>query len=1386
MRKVLFLLFIFINPYLGYSSDLQWNMDPVVIKNGSNNNTIYDICYGRDGFIWISTDLGITRYDGFRFRDYPFISSLNSSSLLLPQAIKKLSEDADGLLYAHLYQGGLVCFDKEKEKFLPVRFNKPFKQRDILDFYRNEGVLYLATSTGLFEAKTICKEDEKGEFVYCTLNESPLINGQVRALCGDGKKKLYFSVDRTKVMQYDIATKKSNLIQKYDVVSRIFFENGHLWICRLWNDIIYHDLKTQKERVISMGAVGNVDYSNSYVSDLICQDKKTYYLTTWDGLFKLEFANEDISGSEFTLSHLTEHGQSFYAKVESKMTSILWDNKQKILWAGTFGGGLIKYDLSDSMYSRVQQNLNVRINGLAEDANKYVWLVMADGKILKSTTPEISVDTSFELWGKTSAFSGLHCIYKDKIGRLWLGNNQGEVVIINPLSGDVQSFRLQVNNQDIRTYIHQFCQDSRDRMWVATSDGLIQVNSEDYKCRKIEPKSAEIGHVFSVAEDKEGNIWIGTDKGLKRLEIVDDQISMKGDYEKENGLEDTAVQTIYVNNYNQIYVAYLNVVARIDGRNENAFESIYTLQKGLTNGHICCMIDDQIGNTWAGNNNGVMTIRNGQDAFYNYLSIGNCNAVCRLNDGKLLWSNSWGLIFFDPVVTKTDSGKSRLMLTDVEVNRERILAGEKRNGQIILSVSPEKQEKLVFNADNNDFRLYFSDLRYAMNQRKIAYRLLPDDEEWHMKPLVEGIWFNKLSAGNYTLQVKPVFPDGKEGEVIQISIVVKDVWYRTIWAYLIYILLLLVFSYYTYRFYEKKDIRRQMLRDREIVLKENLNLEKVKQQQKQEIELIRTRLLVLFVQELRTPLSLIIGPLKDLLKDKTLAPNFISRGQVAYRNSLRMLDACKQIMAIYSQDNLSDKLRIASYQIEKLVDNNLFDVREILEVNSINFKYEKRIKKDMELYTDKNKLEFIIHYLLTGAFAHINYAGNVSLIIAEMLQNNIHYLSIVIEDDGKTIVKSIEELLDKDSMSDNNIAITSTDLGFSALNRIVEMLHGTVTLDSDKESGTKFTVNLPIEKKNFEQDPNVEFVEPEQLEDNSEFEYQGQAKTGVSDTGNFIQQNSPMSLETVIPEEVNTSISKGPKKTILIVEDHKDICLYLKVLFGKEYNLVIATNGQEGVDMAFRDLPDLIICDVMMPIKDGFECCREVKENPDTCSIPFIILTAKVEDDDVVHGLELGADDYVLKPFTPSILKAKVRSLINGRQALKQMYTKLLMLPGTDTTATTDVENTSGEGRKVEDLFISSVIKIVEENIAEADFSVKKLASDMNMSQPTLYRKVKQSTDYTIIELIRGVRMRRAAVLLKTKQYAVQEVAEMVGYNDIPTFRKHFVDAFGTTPSTYE
>lgn len=1366
MKKVYFLSLVLFSFLPVYSLDTCWNLEPVVIKNGMNNNTVYHVCHGNNGFMWFSTDRGITRYDGFRFRDYPLVMSIDSVSTPMYHAVRYLQEASGGLFYALLYQGGIICFDKERERFLPFRVNGIFKQQEISDFCWNQGRLYLATSQGLFKSEVVRKQEGKNSFIDCTISPQPLAKGKITDLCSDGQGNIYFSVDKKKVMHYALTAKKASLLKEYSRVGSVFFRGGYLWISRLSDDIVCYDLKKHKERIIPIGGSGETGGTGSYITDVVFKDKKTVYLSTWDGLFGLKFEGEDLCESPFALTLLTRNENAFRLNIENKMTNLCWDDKQQILWVGTFGGGVVKFDVSDSMYSRVGQDFKAGVNGIIEDEKGYIWLAMSDGDIMKSTTTALSMDTRFKKWEKASGISGPFCMYKGKSGNIWLGNSRGEVVSIHPLSETMKSFSLQKQNgEKIVSAVRCFCFDSWKRLWVGTGEGLLQVDPETHEGKEVK-LSGNAKVVFAVTEDKEGNIWVGTDKGLKRLEFIGNEIRVIGDYEKKNGLEEASVHAIYVNNYNQIYVGYLNTVVRIDGRDKDKIESVYTLQKGLTNGHVECMVDDHIGNTWAGNNVGIMTIRNGQEAFYSYLTVGSCSAVRRLNDGRLLWANSWGLIFFDPSLTKGESGKKSLLLTDVEVNKEKILAGEMRNGQTILSVSPENQEKLVFSPNNNNFHLYFSDLRYGMMQRKMAYRLLPVDKEWKMTPLEKGLWYNGLPAGKYTLEAKLVFSDGREGEALEIPVVVKYRWFNTFWAYLGYALILIVLFYVIYYYSQKREVRKQVQRDREMLVRENLNIEKIKREQQQEIETMRSRLLMLFVQELRTPLSLIIAPLKDLQKDKANASN--PSFQMVYRNAFWMLNACDQLLSLHEQGNLVTRLEVAPYEVEKVVDSNLLAIRELLRVHSIDFRCERRVRKDLEFYVDKKKIEFIIQNMLTHAFTHTHYMGTVYFYIQETVEAGLHYVSLVVEDDRQMQVE-------KD--------LSTSQLGFTILRQMVEAHHGTISLENPEGGGTKVTVNLPVDKSVFENDPNIKFVIPEEL---SEVTLDPVEPLKPELAADSVAEEGISVPAEALPEEECVPVTRcNSKKTILIVEDHKDIRLYLKVLFGKEYNLLMAINGQEGIDMAAKELPDLILCDIMMPVKDGFQCCREVKEGVETCSIPFIMLTAKVEDEDIIRGLELGADDYVLKPFTPSILKAKVRNLINGRLSLKQMYTKLLKLPGAEADVAEETEQVE-EAVKVEDPFISSVIKIVEENICEPDFSVKKLAAEMNMSQPTLYRKVKQSTDYTIIELILGVRMRRAGALLKTKQYAVQEVAEMVGYNDIPTFRKHFVDAFGTTPSTYE
>lgn len=250
-------------------------------------------------------------------------------------------------------------------------------------------------------------------------------------------------------------------------------------------------------------------------------------------------------------------------------------------------------------------------------------------------------------------------------------------------------------------------------------------------------------------------------------------------------------------------------------------------------------------------------------------------------------------------------------------------------------------------------------------------------------------------------------------------------------------------------------------------------------------------------------------------------------------------------------------------------------------------------------------------------------------------------------------------------------------------------------------------------------------------------------------------------------------------QTVLVIEDNTDMRHYLCELLRKQYRVLEAENGEEGLKTAVEQVPDLVLSDVMMPVMDGFTCCAELRKRKETAHIPVLMLTAKAEDRDSVEASRRGADDYLRKPFNPEVLLAKIACLLDMRRRLKQIYTRTLLHASSAASASTEkAENAESE-------FMQKVWACIEANVSNPDFNVKVLSGELHMSLATLYRKLKQHTDLSAVELIRHIRMTKAALLLMETSLSVTEVAERVGFNDLPTFRKHFTDMFGVSPSKY-
>lgn len=759
-------------------------------------------------------------------------------------------------------------------------------------------------------------------------------------------------------------------------------------------------------------------------------------------------------------------------------------------------------------------------------------------------------------------------------------------------------------------------------------------------------------------------------------------------------------------------------------------------------------------------------MNNKNNASYTYALPESYYDVCRLNDGKLLWANSTGLLYFEPRTLKESSSNCQFHISDIDINYNKVEIGEKINGQVILDKPAYLIEHLSLDYNNNNLILYLSDLKYGTSPNTVKYRLLPTEEKWNTN-YDDHIKLSNIPPGKYVLEIRSSYPLEENKQITRLSINVNRYWAATGWAIAAYILAIIIISLLTWMYFNRKLQKRQVYKAKEVKLKEKLEEETEIRKEEEKNHQLRDQIRYMLAQELRTPLSLITAPLKEMITNTAFPESFLQKAKMAYRNSISLQDICNQLLNIHQQESYSPKLNVAPYPASVIADTVVRASHELLNVSPINLHYDKDNKINTEIWIDRKKIIFILSNILSNAYRHISYSGSIHFTVNTSTINGKDFCLFTIEDDGKEMIEESSVIfLGSDNYNPPSNRL-HPELGIEIMKTTILAHHGDIQITQEKNKGTRVVLYIPLGKQHLKNDENVCFIEPETIMEDSD--------------------KAMITAEDKRQQEIANSITAKPidnpetKYKLLVVEDHADIRLYLRVLFSATYNIIMAENGEEGVRMARKEIPDLVITDVMMPVMNGFECCRILKEDLKTCHIPIILLTALTDDENIVKGIELGADDYILKPFNPEILRTKVKRLIKSRTELKRIYTKLLM-PSITVNGSQE-ENT--ETIIIEDPFITQILNIVNENLQNPEFNVKKLAEMLNMSQPTLYRKVKQLTNFTIIELVRGVRLKRSAELLRSRKYNVQEVAEMVGYNDIPTFRKHFVDFYGTTPSTF-
>lgn len=507
-----------------------------------------------------------------------------------------------------------------------------------------------------------------------------------------------------------------------------------------------------------------------------------------------------------------------------------------------------------------------------------------------------------------------------------------------------------------------------------------------------------------------------------------------------------------------------------------------------------------------------------------------------------------------------------------------------------------------------------------------------------------------------------------------------------------------------------------------------------------ELEKIHNSFFVEAVHEMRTPLSLILGYLGQLVQNRELDRLVSTQVLSAYRNTLALQDMMYQLQEIRHGNDVSNHMRLARYDIVEITKQMCDLFVDWIAMNNIDFKINTQTRV-LWMWIDRRKMEYALRTLLSNSLKNTFMYGKITVDISIIRKDGKAYGSLSVQDDG---------LNEQDN----------TRIGLKHIKDMAEAVQAQFIQESlPGQGGTRCTILGPLGKRELMELP-VEFVEPDA----------DLVKL------NEIQKEEISGFVQLVPQKKETG------KKLLVIDDSDQIRWFLRHALNKEYRIVEARDGGEGVEVAKKERPDAILCDVMMPVKDGFTVCREIKTNPATCQTVIIMLTAKVENEDVIAGIEAGADDYITKPFDLEVLRSKLISQIKRREQMKEFYTQPSESPeGAPAVIPAPLNEIEVAGN----VFMEKIMKTIENHLDDPCFDAKFLADEMSMSIPTLYRKVKAFSNCSILELTRSVRIKRAAELISQQRYSIIEVCEMVGFNDMATFRKRFTEQYGVNPSQY-
>ena len=1301
---------------LNHQSDLYY--ENLTVDHGLSHSTVMDIIQDKQGFLWFSTRSGLNRYDGFTFRKY-FSDPVDTNSLS-GNSLQSVVIDNDGKIWIGS-MNGLNVYDPLTDKVTQV--SDLFNENDINERIeyaqkdKNGDLWFTSIDQSLFYY-----DFTEGSFTryklphLVTLDSmtirSLLVNSANNLLIGTTEGLFSIDIDSFKITG-KIAIRQ--LIKDKFIWSMTEDGNNNLWIGTNKRVITFPDENIVKQVEVNLEKI---------ISCLLISEDQKLWVGSNNGLYVYDLKKRKPPENFFT----------------NRFVDKIFEDNSNVIWVAIRGEGLSKFSTERKQFP-APIVFNDQVTSVLEEENKNLWVGVGDMAIV-NIDPVTKTRKNYRI--KSPYSFPVFTINKNKNGKIFAG-----MLGVLEYSSETDSFiPLRIDYSispgfssgkvwDNFGYVFVFFDDG-ENMWIGCNRGLLKYEYETHRISRILNRSTGQSlfpnFVKEIYKDKYNNMWIGSHNGMflfdPESEEIEHFIPDQNDPQSISGNYVTAI--IDSKEEGMLWIATGNGLNKFNIKTRKF--SNYTIEHGLSNNGILGLLYDEKGYLWMSTNNGISRFDPENETFKNYYKTDGLqdnvflDAYFKNSDGKIYFGGSGGITAFYP-----DSIKDETKVPDVVITSFKIFNKEPR-----LDTAINYIEQITLLHNENVFSIEYAALNFTNPLRnQFAHKLAGFDKDWIFTGNKHDVTYTNLKPGKYTFLVKGTNHDGvwnEQATSLQITIL-PPLW-ATWWAYLIYAFTALG-VFYLIRRYELNRLG----------FKHEMELKAAETSKLQEVDHLKSKFFANITHEFRTPLTVILG-LADQLLSKTkekITDGTEKSLEMIRRNGENLLRLVNQMLDLVKLESGNLELKPEQSDVIPYVKYLCESFQSLAMQKEINLTVYAEVD-ELVMDFDGEKLSIVISNLLSNAVKFTLPGGKIIAHINTVKKDEDEFLLVKIKDNGVGI--SEEEsanIFKRFYQVDSSLTrmAEGAGIGLSLTKELVELMKGTISVQSSPGRGSEFSFEIPITRN--------------------------------------AKLNKDIIPSLTLPSEMNGfnvksgEISKAEQNDlpiVLLIEDNMDLVYYLEGCLAGKYQTIHAENGIAGIEKAYEIVPDIIICDVMMPGKDGFEVCSTLKGDVRTDHIPIIMLTAKVTMSDRLAGLSSGADAYLVKPF----VKAELFTRLDQLMLLRQKIVRRIENGTLNQFLKKRVESPEVK-------FLQKAIRSIHQEMSSPAYDSASLAQNLMLSESQLYRKLKSITGKSTALFIRSIRLQKARELIHSTDEPISQVAYEVGFNDPSWFSRVFKEEFGFAPS---